>query len=52
MPIALAGLMTVLSPTYMAPLYSTSGGHAVIVGCLISMAIGSLFLKRIVSVRY
>ena len=45
--------MTLMSPTYMAPLYTTSSGHMLIVGMrLTSMAIGSLFLKRIVSVRF
>jgi tight adherence protein B len=52
MPIALAALMTLLSPSYMAPLYTTSGGHTAIVACVVSMAIGSLLLKRIVSVRF
>ena len=52
LPIALGALMTLLSPEYMAPLYTTSGGHTLIVGCLVSMAIGSLLLKRIVSVRF
>lgn len=52
MPVALAALMTLLSPSYMSPLYTTSGGHTLIVACLVSMAIGSLLLKRIVSVRF
>ena len=52
MPVALAALMTLMSPSYMAPLYTTSSGHMLIVGCAVSMAIGSLLLKRIVSVRF
>jgi tight adherence protein B len=52
LPIGLAALMTLLSPEYMAPLYSTSAGHVVIGVCLTSMTIGALFLKQIVSVRY
>jgi tight adherence protein B len=52
LPIALGALMTLLSPEYMAPLYTTSSGHALIGVCLTSMAIGALFLKRIVSVKY
>ena len=44
--------MTLISPSYMTPLYTTSAGHVLIGICLTSMAIGSLFLKRIVSVRY
>jgi tight adherence protein B len=52
MPIALGALMTLLSPQYMAPLYTTSTGHVLIGVCLTSMAIGALFLKQIVSVKY
>jgi tight adherence protein B len=52
MPIGLGALMSLLSPDYMAPLYTTSGGRILIAGCLGSMAIGSVFLKYIVSVRY
>jgi tight adherence protein B len=52
LPIALAALLTLISPEYMAPLYATSGGHVLIGICLASMAIGALFLKRIVSVKY
>jgi Flp pilus assembly protein TadB len=36
----------------MKPLYTTSGGQLLIGICLTSIAIGALFLKRIVSVRY
>jgi tight adherence protein B len=52
MPVGLAALMTLMSPSYMAPLYTTSGGHMLTVGCIASMGIGSLLLKRIVSVRF
>jgi tight adherence protein B len=52
MPIALGALMTLLSPQYMAPLYTTSTGHVLIGVCLTSMAIGALFLRQIVSVKY
>ena len=40
------------SPSYMAPFYETSTGHALIAFCLGSMTIGALLLKRIVNVRY
>jgi tight adherence protein B len=52
LPIGLGALMTLIAPTYMAPLYTTSSGHVVIGVCLTSMAVGGLILKRIVSVRY
>jgi tight adherence protein B len=52
MPIGLAGLMTLISPQYMTPFFTTSGGHVLIGICLTSMAIGALFLKQIVSVKF
>jgi tight adherence protein B len=52
LPFGLAILMTAISPTYMAPFYETSTGHALIGFCLVSMTIGALLLKRIVNVRY
>ena len=51
MPIGLAFLLTLISPSYMRPLWSSSPGHFLIVFSLISMAIGGLILKRIVTVR-
>jgi tight adherence protein B len=52
LPFVLAALMTVISPDYMKPFYSSSSGHKLIIFCLISMSIGGLLLKRIVTVRY
>jgi len=51
MPIGLAFLLTLISPSYMRPLWSSSSGHFLIVFSLISMGIGALILKRIVNVR-
>jgi tight adherence protein B len=52
LPFGLAGLMTLINPAYMSPLYSTSTGHVLIAGCIGSMAFGGLVLKKIVNVRY
>lgn len=52
LPFVLAGLMTLISPGYMKPFYTTSTGQTLIVICLISMSIGGLLLKKIVTVRY
>ncbi len=52
LPFGLATLMTLISPSYMAPFYKTSTGHVLIGFCLVSMTIGALLLKRIVNVRY
>jgi tight adherence protein B len=52
LPIGLAGLMTLISPAYMSPFFTKSAGHVLIGLCLGSMAMGGLFLKKIVNVRY
>jgi tight adherence protein B len=52
LPFGLAALMTLISPTYMSPMYETSTGQFLVGVCLVSMTIGGLFLKRIVNVRY
>ena len=46
-----AGSLTLLNPTYMAPLYNTHKGHMLIAGGLTMMAFGSLILKKIVSFK-
>jgi tight adherence protein B len=51
LPFFIAGALTLLNPTYMAPLYDTSSGHMLIVGGLTMMGFGSLILKRIVSFK-
>jgi tight adherence protein B len=52
LPIGLAAIMTLISPAYMEPLFTKSTGHVLIGLCLGSMAVGALFLKKIVNVRY
>jgi tight adherence protein B len=52
LPIGLAGLMTLINPSYMAPMYTTSTGHVLIGVCLTAMALGGLILRKIVNVRY
>jgi Flp pilus assembly protein TadB len=45
-------LMTLISPSYMAPLFTKPAGHILIALCLTAMATGGLILKKIVNVRY
>jgi tight adherence protein B len=52
LPFGLAALMTLISPTYMAPMYQTSTGQFLVGICVASMMIGALFLRKIVNVRY
>jgi tight adherence protein B len=51
LPFFIAGSLTLLNPTYMAPLYNTHNGHMLIAGGLTMMAFGSLILKKIVSFK-
>jgi tight adherence protein B len=51
LPFFIAFALTLLNPTYMDPLYSTSTGHTLIMVGLVMMAIGSLILKKLVSFR-
>jgi tight adherence protein B len=50
-PFFLAGAISLLNPTYMAPLFHTSTGHLLIFSMLGMMAVGSAFLKKIVSFK-
>ena len=49
LPIVLAMLLTLINHNYMAPLFTTSAGHTLIIIGLVSMSIGSLILRKIVS---
>ncbi len=51
LPFFLAGALTLMNPSYMAPLYQTSAGHKMILTSIVMMFVGSLFLKRIVSFK-
>ena len=51
LPFFIAFALTLLNPTYMAPLYNTSTGHMLIIVGLVMMAFGSLLLRKIVSFR-
>lgn len=51
LPIFLAMLLTAINHKYMAPLFFTSAGHWLIIIGLISMAIGSVILQKIVSFK-
>jgi tight adherence protein B len=51
LPFFMAGILTLINPEYMAPLYHTPTGHTLIMVALVQMAIGSLLLKKIVSFK-
>jgi tight adherence protein B len=51
LPFFLAAALTLINPSYMAPLFKTSSGHMMIFTAIGMMIIGSLFLKKIVSFK-
>jgi tight adherence protein B len=51
LPFFLAGILTLLNRQYMEPLWHTPTGHKLLIGMVVMMAIGSLFLKKIVSFK-
>jgi tight adherence protein B len=51
LPFFIAFAITLLNPTYMAPLYNESTGHMLIIVGLVMMAFGSLLLRKIVSFK-
>jgi tight adherence protein B len=51
LPFFMAGIVTLMNAKYMAPLYHTGLGHAMIIGGLVMMTLGSLMLKKIVSFK-
>ncbi len=51
LPFFIALAITLLNPTYMAPLYTTTVGRQLVVVGLVMIGIGTLMLKKIVSFR-
>ncbi|MDQ3066648.1 MAG: type II secretion system F family protein [Actinomycetota bacterium] len=50
-PFFVLGMLTLMNREYMDPLYHTPTGHKLMIGGLVMMAVGSLFLRKIVSFR-
>jgi tight adherence protein B len=51
LPFGVALLISVVSPSYMTPLWHTSTGHELVGSALVMIAFGSLILKKIVSFK-
>jgi tight adherence protein B len=52
MPFAAFVLTNLIRPGYTAPLFETEIGHKLIYGTLISMALGTIVIRRIIQVKY
>ena len=51
LPFFVAALISVISPSYMTPLWHTGTGHAMVGTALVMLGIGSLLLRKIVSFK-
>lgn len=51
LPFVIGGIITVLNPGYMTPMYQSSLGQVLIVVMAAMMVVGALFLKRIVTIK-
>jgi tight adherence protein B len=51
LPFFMAGMLTLMNPEYMAPLYGTPTGQKLIILGLVMMGFGTLILKKIVSFK-
>ena len=50
-PFFIGGIVSLMNPQYMQPLFHTHAGHLLLFGGLAMMGLGSLVLKKIVSFR-
>jgi tight adherence protein B len=51
LPVAIAGIVSLLSPGYMEPMWETTVGHVLIAVMIGLTVIGAVFLKRIVTIK-
>lgn len=51
LPFFIGAIVTMMNPTYMAPLFHTATGQKLMVGGVVMIVVGSLMLKKIVSFR-
>jgi tight adherence protein B len=51
LPFFIGAFVTMLNPTYMAPLYHSATGQKMVFGGIAMILVGSAFLKKTVSFR-
>jgi tight adherence protein B len=51
LPFVMAILISLISPTYMSPLWHTTAGHEMVAAGLVMLGIGGVILRRIVSFK-
>jgi tight adherence protein B len=51
LPFFMGAMMSVMNPSYMAPLYHSGSGQKMLVGGVVMIIVGSAMLKKIVSFK-
>ena len=51
LPVGLLGLVTVINPAYMRPLWVTKTGHLLLLVAAVHVISGSLVIKKIVDIK-
>ncbi|MEL6365383.1 MAG: type II secretion system F family protein [Pseudomonadota bacterium] len=51
MPIVVAGLISVMEPEYLEPLYTTTPGKMILVVCAFWMSLGTIIMARMVKIK-
>ena len=51
LPVALAGLLTLINGKYMRPMYHTTLGLLLIGVCVVMVTMGSLWIRKIVEIE-
>jgi tight adherence protein B len=51
LPFAMSILISLISPTYMSPLWHSTAGHEMVIAAIVMLAIGGVILRKIVSFK-
>lgn len=49
LPFVIMGMLTVMNPNYLTPLFNTSIGNMLVIGCAIWMSIGVLVMRKMIN---
>jgi tight adherence protein B len=52
LPFCIIGLLSIFSPDYLTPLWSTRVGNIMLVGCGVWMTLGSLVMRKMINFEY
>ncbi|MGA8987548.1 type II secretion system F family protein, partial [Aeromicrobium sp.] len=52
LPVAVGGFYSILNPTYMAPMFTSSVGRVLLIGSLLLYVVGGLWMRAITNVKY